>query len=335
MQLDNLNVLRAISIVSIIIGHICLQLGYEPVGRLLGYLFVQIFFLLSAFLLGMKSDKLSVGGSFILKRWKKLSFSYYPFLIISVIILLLLSMQVTIKSIILHFLYVNYLVQDSLCGVAFGHLWYISMQMLCYILVGLLCREKIVTFIRELKIVGFVTLTAVVLGAALLSGYFNIPPRIIIVLSSYIVVFVRARDIYTFIQSIESRPKYITVLAFGISNFVCLYLFLFYDLCNKLLLRDLIILTTSIFWLAFFMCVLKNCKSIRIVTFISSISFELYLVHHPFILGEYSLLSDNILFNDVVANGVFAIGIVFILALLLQKLSVGFKNVLPKFLSLC
>ena len=33
MEFYNLNTLRTISIVGIICGHICLQIGYEPIGR--------------------------------------------------------------------------------------------------------------------------------------------------------------------------------------------------------------------------------------------------------------------------------------------------------------
>lgn len=53
MKHNGLVILRAIAIVGIVICHICLQLGYEPMGRVTGFLFVQIFLFMSAYLFGL------------------------------------------------------------------------------------------------------------------------------------------------------------------------------------------------------------------------------------------------------------------------------------------
>lgn len=53
MRHNGLVILRAIAIVGIVICHICLQLGYEPMGRVTGFLFVQIFLFMSAYLFGI------------------------------------------------------------------------------------------------------------------------------------------------------------------------------------------------------------------------------------------------------------------------------------------
>ena len=141
MKSESLNILRAVSILCILIGHGCLQVGYEPVGRFCGYLFVQIFFLLSAYLLGIKYGSMPIGLSFLVKRWKRLSVVYYPFLIIVICSIMLLGGNVTWKNIFTHFTYTNYFLQDTLLGVPFGHLWYISMMMLCYVSL-LVLRKK-------------------------------------------------------------------------------------------------------------------------------------------------------------------------------------------------
>ena len=54
MRHNGLDILRAIAIVGIVVCHICLQLGYEPMGRVTGFLFVQIFLFMSAYLFGLK-----------------------------------------------------------------------------------------------------------------------------------------------------------------------------------------------------------------------------------------------------------------------------------------
>ena len=53
MRHKGLDTLRAIAIVGIVVCHICLQLGYEPMGRVMGFLFVQIFLFMSAYLFGL------------------------------------------------------------------------------------------------------------------------------------------------------------------------------------------------------------------------------------------------------------------------------------------
>ena len=50
---EGMTLLRAISIVGIVICHVCLQLRMEPPGRFSGFLFVQIFLFMSAYLLGL------------------------------------------------------------------------------------------------------------------------------------------------------------------------------------------------------------------------------------------------------------------------------------------
>ena len=53
MRHNGLVILRAIAIVGIVVCHICLQLGNEPMGRVTGFLFVQIFLFMSAYLFGI------------------------------------------------------------------------------------------------------------------------------------------------------------------------------------------------------------------------------------------------------------------------------------------
>lgn len=200
MKFDNLDILRAISIVCIIFGHGCLQLNYEPLGRFCGYLFVQIFFLVSAFLLGLKYGESPLNMKFLVKRWKRLSVVYYPFLFISMAIVMLIGGTITIKNVFTHFLYVNYFVQDSMCDIAFGHLWYISMMMLCYVMLVVLCGlpqsspvGRIVDSCTKGK--GLVMLCAITLVVCALCLRIHVPCRIPIVLASYFVLFKRANDV--------------------------------------------------------------------------------------------------------------------------------------------
>lgn len=313
MKSDSLNILRAVSIVGIIIGHGCLQMNYEPFGRFCGYLFVQIFFLLSAYLLGMKYGNTTIGMAFLQKRWKRLSAVYYPLLIIVIAALLFLGENVTLKNVVTHFTYTNYFLQDTLLGVPFGHLWYISMMMLCYVVL-LFIRPGMERLFRG----GYLGVFAlVVLGVSLLCVKVHIPCRIPIVLATYMVVFKRAHDICLCMDKLNN----VSISAMWIlCNVICLGLFLFWNLNEKLLARDIIVFITSCSWLLFFMKVMNGVKCGKILGFISCISFELYLVHHPFVLGEWSWLNQGLLTGNIWINAFLALLVITIGAIVLNKI---------------
>lgn len=315
MKSDSLNILRAVSIVGIIIGHGCLQMGYEPVGRFCGYLFVQIFFLLSAFLLGIKYSCTTVEINFLVKRWKRLSVVYYPYLIIVICLILLFGGNVTWKNVLTHFTYTNYFLQDSICGVSFGHLWYMSMLMFCYVSL-LTLRRKINFLFRGWWLL---VLAVATLGVCVICLRNKMPCRIPIVVISYLVVFKRAEDICLWLNRL--RYQNVSVYMFVVlCNVICLGLFLFWNLNDKLLIRDIIVLITACSWLFFFMTILGDVKCGKILGFISTVSFELYLIHHPFVLGELSWLNIETLTGNIWINGFLAIIVVLFCTLFLNKL---------------
>ena len=314
MKSDSLNILRAISIIGIIIGHGCLQMGYESVGRFCGYLFVQIFFLLSAYLLGMKYGSTPIEIGFLVKRWKRLSVVYYPFLIIVICLMLLFGENVTWKNVLTHFSYTNYPLQDCICGVSFGHLWYISMMMLCYVSL-LAIRKKTFFLFHGWRLL---VLSLVTLGICMICLKNHIPSRIPIVVASYLVLFKRAKDLCSWFNILRNRPMYIYTFAI-LCNIICLGLFLFWNLNDRLLIRDIVVLITAGSWLLFFMTALSDAKCGKVLGFISTISFELYLVHHPFVLGDLSWLSIDILTENIWINGSFVLIVVFVAAFTLNK----------------
>ena len=315
MRSDSLNMLRVVSIMGIIVGHGCLQMGYEPIGRFCGYLFVQIFFLLSAYLLGIKYGNTSIGFSFLVKRWKRLSVVYYPFLIITICLILYLGCDVTWKNVFTHFTYTNYFMQDVMCGVAWGHLWYISMMMFCYVSL-LVLRRKIDSIFYSWQL--FV-LAIVMLGMCVVCLRYKIPCRIPLVLVSYLIVFKRAKDISSWFSKLKNT--HIVIYAFFIlCNSVCLCLFFSWNLNDKLLARDIIVLITACSWLLFFMIVLSDVKCGKMIGFLSSISFELYLVHHPFVFGELSWMRCGILTGNIWINSFLTIIVVFFSAFILHKI---------------
>lgn len=294
MQLSILNLLRAVSILAIIFGHVCLQQGYEPIARWCGYLFVQVFF----HLLGIRtlrpplgediqSQSYLSGWNFLAGRWKKLSKVYYPFLLVSVVALLLLGKNVSWQSVLAHVAYLNYPLQYDLAGVGFGHLWYISMQMLCYWVVAVMCFGPM----RRVMIWASQGIVKPIIGALLTLAVcwvglrYGIPCRIFIVLASYVIVFIRAKEILGWADAVSAKQRVVAWVAFALLNALTFSLFLWYDLNSRLLLRDVLVLLTACSWIWLCIATLRAWRCPKVMEWVSRYSFELYLVHSPLVFG--------------------------------------------------
>lgn len=284
--MKSLNILRALSIVLICIAHICLQLGFGGLGRYLGYMFVDVFFLLSAFLQGLKYGGQPVGLPFLKKRYLRLSVIYYPFLLITIVALFCLGYHVEFKSILLHLTYANYLVNNHLFGTAFGHLWYLSMQMVCYVMIVLLCGKYLYAFSKKIvsKKASLYALTLLAFVGGYILVHLGLPNRVCVVLLLYYVVYLKADFILKRFMQVSTKVCWIFFLVF---NFLTFLLFLYWDLDGKLIIRDWLVVITSFSWLMMFLRPIKVIFP-KVLNFLSMVSFELYLIHHPFVLGELS-----------------------------------------------
>lgn len=284
-NIEALNWLRAFAIISIIVAHILLHLGIEETGRYFAYVFVDVFFLLSALLLGLKYGTNKLGEKFFLKRYARLSCTYYPFLIISIIVLLCLGEKVTILNIVSHFTYTNYIIQNQIMGVSFGHLWFMSLIMMCYILVTILSRLKITKkFFNMPFLVGTILLCIICEN---ICESKHIPGRIILVLCFFSYVFFNANQIYKWINR-TSLPVNV-IIALALNGLTC-WLFNSGTIGDgNRVIRDWIVLAAALSWFPLFCKNPINRRKSKVIDYISAISFEMYLVHHPFVLGKYSL----------------------------------------------
>lgn len=147
----------------------------------------------------------------------------------------------------------------------------------------------------------------------------HIPCRIPIVVTSYLIVFKRAKDICSWFSKLKNIPVYIYTFTL-LCNITCFGLFLYWNLNDKLLIRDIIVLITACSWLLLFMTALRDIKCGKVLGFISTISFELYLVHHPFVLGDLSLLNVGTLTGNILINSFLAIIVIFVGAFILNKI---------------
>lgn len=286
-KIEGLNYLRALSMFFIIIGHICLSRGVEETGRYFGYVFVDVFFVLSALLLGLKYGDKQLEGKFLLKRYVRLSCTYYPFLLLSLLILTILGEKITILNVISHFTYVNYILRYTICGSSFGHLWFLSLIMMCYVEVTILSRLKLGHSVFHIP------LLLISLALCVCCGYISeehkIPNRIVLVLFFFGYVFFNAKQCLSWFMNFSIKTDITLVI---IINLITWFLFntdIIGD--NNRLTRDWIVLAAALTWFPFFCKIKTSIRFSRIVDFFSAISFEMYLVHHPFVLGKFSVFT--------------------------------------------
>ena len=317
-NIEGLNWLRTFAIISIIIAHILLRLGIEETGRYFAYVFVDVFFLLSALLLGLKYGTSKLGKKFFLKRYARLSCTYYPFLVISIIVLLCLGEKVTILNIVSHFTYTNYIIQNQILGVSFGHLWFMSLIMMCYILVTVLSKWKCTKQIFNMPVLLGTILLCVICETICESKH--IPGRIILVLSFFSYVFFNANKIFQWINRTNNNVNVIVALA--LNGVTCILFNIDAIGDSNRVIRDWIVLAAALSWFPLFCKIPVDKRKSRIIDYISTISFEMYLVHHPCVLGKYSLIGPLNTMGGVVA--IFIITIV--ISSLLHNLSKRISN---------
>lgn len=126
--------IRVLSLLGILLCHSCFEFGtnFTWLGRYLGLTFNFLFLILSAFLLGMTwrikgSPRYSIG--FITHKIGRLSKSYYPYLTVLFVFLYLSQDFFSWRKIITHLTYLPWF--DKING--FGHLWFMSMIVICYV----------------------------------------------------------------------------------------------------------------------------------------------------------------------------------------------------------
>ena len=307
----SLDYIRVFGVMGIVLCHCCFGIeGMSFLGKFLGNTFNVVFLTLSAFLLGLsweaKGNK-PYKVNFLRHRIGKLLYSYYPFLVVMFAFMSIIGQNFSTKDIIMHVCLLPWF--DKLAG--FGHLWFITMILICYI--GIFIASK-ASMIRSkisivLMIVGSI-LTQIVLG---LIGQ---PNYIFIYLFLYIGVWANAKIILELAKGIQLIPiGMITLLAF-----VVVIALSFYGMLDKYTSVWSGVLCAILFFLLANR-VFQNAEPNRVINFISMISFEIYLVHHVFCFGKWSLFNyiDNPLLG-ILSIGLFSICLAYTLHWIGNKL---------------
>lgn len=259
--------------------------------------------------------------SFVKKRWKKISVTYYPFLIISMAVLLMAGQEVTWKNVLTHFTYSNYIISDTICGISFGHLWYISMMMVCYIGIALMKQCRYFAWLFEGRAV-LLTVIATI-GGGLLLQRMGISSRVAFLFTSYLLVYRYADRLYDWTKKKSATLLGCVMVVLSAVTLSLFYVDGFYDM---LMTRDTMIMLTAMAWMMFFLNVSDRVRPAKWVTALSAVSFEVYLIHQPFLFGKFSLLGMT--GYGYVVDGAIAMTIIMVLAWMLHKIGSTLKRVM-------
>ena len=278
--------IRAISITGIILCHFLYN--YDSTRSLAGWLgntFNTIFVTMSAFLIGFKWEKENrepLKFSFVVSRTKKLSYTYYPFLLFMFLFIYFIEQHTpTIKSATLHYGFCPILQRIP----NWSHLWFISLIILCYSSTYIYTKASKYIKIRAWGIcmAGIISLTVVQLH-----NLSAILINVIVYICLYVLIFGNTQSLMSFIQRQNSKIRTIIIVLL-----VAICIILVHDKSfNKSNLHGVLIGVFSAILLFILMFnFFSNKKASSFINFISEISFEIYLVHYIFTLSDYSIVN--------------------------------------------
>lgn len=271
-----LSVIRIVAMALIVMCHIAQCYGLKSAWLL--NVGVQVFFFMSGFLYGKLSLPISPFG-FYKKRFVKLYFPFIVWVAIVVCIYLLFYLyQPTIRQLVLYLFNLQWFATPI---EGLNHLWFLTVLMICYLLtpwtkklheknpvlfVMMYLAFCFAEFVLVRKFYSFCAWVALYFAGMLFGLYYSKKISNLVLLMSSIALGVLV---------VLFKPEWLTQYAFryhtiwlhwimGVFLFVALYRFL----------PQLI----------------KQEKKNLLVEHFDKISYEVYLVHHPLILGPLSMM---------------------------------------------
>ena len=279
-RIHSLDFVRIIAMGMILTCHYLIFSGVSSgLGRYFAGTGNMIFFLISALLYGNKynTDNDPVENEtqfdlvkFIKKRIVKIGSSLYPFLFILFLSFVFCGVKFSWFDAGLNIVFLGYF--GKLPGN--GHLWFITVLMACYIEMAVLVKIR-----PENKYFPWLFLTGMVL-LMFLGEWLGVPSQAFIHMGFFGFMFLKNQWFNKKFQEIKGWQALLIVLF----NVICMILNLngLFEISRPLhfLLSDLCGLSL----LALALRYLPKYNN-KVVTFLSGISFEIYLIHHTFCAG--------------------------------------------------
>jgi peptidoglycan/LPS O-acetylase OafA/YrhL len=317
--------MRSVSIMLIVLSHFLMFGGNGDsmiwLGHYLGDVFSIVFICISALLYGLKwasnGYKPFPVKSFLTKRFIKIAASLYPYLIALICLYACFFMPIPIRKFVSNFLFLCWF--DKIP--TNGHLWFITMIWICYCS---LCLSSRILKRGKAKLGLLCFFLAGAVTMHLILDKYNLPGYMFLLLFIYIMLFLYApiKDkMYSKLDEHSSQSIYlfsiILVLFILVNSFTLYWMSMTeYDARDSKFWYMLTLCGLS--WIVFFHMLFHSIKPNFIVSFLSKISFELYLVHHILCCGPFSVIET---FENPIANFALLAFVSFILAYFLHIIS--------------
>ena len=317
--------MRCVSITLIVLSHFLMFGGWGDsmfwLGRYLGDVFSIVFLCISALLYGLKWQGIRNQPfpikSFMTKRFVKIAASLYPYLFLLLFFYVCYSVPFSIRKFVFNFAFLCWF--DKIP--TNGHLWFVTMIWICY---GSLCVSS---RIQEKGITRPLLLGMFLIGSIfmqLLLDKYNLPGYMFLLLFVYTLVFLYAflkEVIYAQLDKRSSQSYslcFIIFLLFLMFNTFTLYQMSMMEYDARHTTLWYLLTTCGLLWIVFLLILFHTFKQNRAVSFLSKISFELYLVHHILCCGTFSVIDT---FDSPMANFLLLSIASIILAYLLHLIS--------------
>lgn len=190
-----------------------------------------------------------------------------------------------------------------------GHLWFVTMIMACYVTFAIIGNNP--KLFKKPAIWALLCLPLDILVAQMgLPGYF------FLILLYCDLAFLYAQEIVKWLNAV---PIWIIIVAASLVNATS-YLLIYNKMIDNGIITNYVTTIGGLVIFALLYRIFKAYRPGKLLCGISSISYELYLIHHPFCLGEISFFNLFPQLNDY-AIVVLIITISTISAFILKRLS--------------
>ncbi len=278
---NSISYIRFISMILIILCHF-----FQYYNHFLAWwlnIGVQIFFIISGFLYGSKT----LSSHFLKRRFTKILIPYYCFLIPVILLHSILFNKPTLSSIVKLIFCIG-----TINGVE--HLWFVGYILFCYLItpVLFLLKKRLLSF--SLLKTSFLYLIIIIITITIttVSNFYFSAAKFICYVMGYFLSDLYQKSNYNFLKiaTIVFGSLAIPITALRI------YLKYFYSFSDNRLLKIFnfaepyahLLLGVFIFLLMYLL--FKNFPQTPIINFFNKYSYSIYIVHHIFILGPFSLM---------------------------------------------
>ena len=312
--------IRVVAMTAIVISHFMeYTIGGTMVGELgryLGGCGVVVFFLLSALLFGLRweaTEKLPFPiGKFMKKRIIRIGCPLWVYLIGVVLLFVASGVPVPWIDFGLNLCFLGYL--GRLPGNP--HLWFVTVIMLCYLEFVILSKYKINV------ILGTILLVLSLVGYYIFQSK-GLPGHIFLTLGMCGLMFCFARNFMDFVVKIPH--KIILGGAFWGLNIYAIWLFENNLFDTHRLVAFPLYRICGLSWMILMIWMLPN-RRIGMINYLSTISFEIYIVHQMLCRGP--LLTVDMISGSRTIQFISLLVISFILAVILHFVSNKLMNLL-------